>query len=695
MKFQRKRQINHYSYYNKKSKDTELIIEKRYKVLIIIIAIIMAILLFKIFYLQVIKKDYYDKQLTILTQDIIEGESTPRGKIYDRNGKVIVDNIGLKTISYKKPKGVIPTKEIQIAYKLANLIEVDYSKLSDDSLRDFWVKNNKEKANKKIKDEEWTKLEERKLTVDDIYELKKKRITDEELEKYQDVDKEAAYIYYLMNKGYSYAEKTIKNENVTDREYAIVAENIDDLDGVSTKIDWQRNYPYGSVFKSMLGNVSTSEKGLPLELKDYYLEQGYSLTDRVGTSYLEYQYESVLKGTKSTYKIMPDGSYKQITEGKRGNDIKLTIDIELQKEVENILTEELLYSRNEPNTEYLDKSFVVIIEPNTGEILAMAGKQIVKNSDGSYQVYDYTPGVITTSVTPGSIVKGASHIVGYNTGALKIGEKRNDACIKIAATPIKCSYRSYGYIDDLQALKYSSNTYQFHTAIKVGKANYVYNGPLKIDTSAFDTYRNTFAEFGLGVKTEIDLPNETIGYKGNGTLSGLLLDFSIGQYDNYTPIQIAQYISTIANGGSRVQPHLLKAVYEPTSKPLKKEKYKTETKVLNKVNTKEEYFSRIKEGFKQVMEVGGTGYGYIDATYLPAGKTGTAQSFLDITGDGKIDIETTTTNFVGYAPYDNPKVSFAVVSPDVGPQDVSYNAMSKINKRITQKVSKKYFEIYK
>ena len=695
MKFQRKRQINHYSYYNKKSKDTELIIEKRYKVLIIIIAIIMAILLFKIFYLQVIKKDYYDKQLTILTQDIIEGESTPRGKIYDRNGKVIVDNIGLKTISYKKPKGVTATREIQMAYKLANLIEVDYSKLSDDSLRDFWVKNNKEKANNKIKDEEWTKLEERKLTVDDIYKLKKKRITDEELGKYQDVDKEAAYIYYLMNKGYSYAEKTIKNENVTDREYAIVAENIDDLDGVSTKIDWQRNYPYGSVFKSMLGNVSTSEKGLPLELKDYYLEQGYSLTDRVGTSYLEYQYESILKGTKSTYKIMPDGSYKQITEGKRGNDIKLTIDIELQKEVENILTEELLYSRNEPNTQYLDKSFVVIMEPNTGEILAMAGKQIVKNSDGSYQVYDYTPGVITSSVTPGSIVKGASHIVGYNTGALKIGEKRNDACIKIAATPIKCSYRSYGYIDDLQALKYSSNTYQFHTAIKVGKANYVYNGPLKIDTSAFDTYRNTFAEFGLGVKTEIDLPNETIGYKGNGTLSGLLLDFSIGQYDNYTPIQIAQYISTIANGGSRVQPHLLKAVYEPTSEPLKKEKYTMETKVLNKVNTTEEYFSRIKEGFKQVMESGGTGYGYIDATYLPAGKTGTAQSFLDITGDGKIDIETTTTNFVGYAPYDNPKVSFAIVSPDVGPQDVSYNAMSKINKRITQKVSKKYFEIYK
>ena len=114
MKFQRKRQINYYSYYNKKSKDTELIIEKRYKVLIIIIVIIMTILLLKIFYLQAIKKDYYNKQLTILTQDIIEGESTPRGKIYDRNGKVIVDNVGLKTISYKKPKGITTKEEIEI-----------------------------------------------------------------------------------------------------------------------------------------------------------------------------------------------------------------------------------------------------------------------------------------------------------------------------------------------------------------------------------------------------------------------------------------------------------------------------------------------------------------------------------------------------------------------------------------------------
>ena len=164
------------------------------------------------------------------------------------------------------------------------------------------------------------------------------------------------------------------------------------------------------------------------------------------------------------------------------------------KEVEKILEEELITTKKEKYTDYFDKSYVIINDPKTGEILAMAGKQIITKEDGSYTIYDYTPGVITASVTPGSVVKGASHIVGYNTGALTIGEVRKDECIKIAATPLKCSFREYGRIDDIQALKYSSNVYQFYTAINVGKGKYGYNKPLKIDESAFDTYRTTFAE---------------------------------------------------------------------------------------------------------------------------------------------------------------------------------------------------------
>lgn len=689
-----KKKINKYKYYKQKI-NIEEIIEKRYKILVIIIIAIMILLLSTLFYVQIIKNKYYSDKLTTLTVNIIEGDSAPRGRIYDRNGNIIVDNQSIKTIYYKKPNKITTKEEIEISYKVAEYIDVDYSKLTENMLKKFWILNNKEEANKRITKKEWKKYENRKLTLDDIESLKLQRVNEQDLEIFKDIDKEACYIYNLMNKGYYYTEKTIKKNNVTDEEYAKIAENINILPGINVKLDWERYYPYGNTFKAMLGSVSSSNSGIPYNLKEYYLDLGYALTDRVGTSYIEYQYEEYLKGTKATYQVNSDGSYTELKKGSRGNDIVLTLDINLQKEVEQILEEELIIAKQERNTQYFDKSYVIVNDPKTGEILAMAGKQIIVNSDGSYSLYDYTPGVITGSVTPGSIVKGASHIVGYNTGALKIGEVRKDECIKIAATPIKCSFRDYGYIDDLSALKYSSNVYQFYTAIKVGNGNYSYNKPLKIDESAFDIYRNTFAEFGLGVKTEIDLPNESLGYKGSNRLSGLLLDFSIGQYDTYTPIQLSQYMSTIANDGVRIQPYLLKAVFDSKEEPLTNVIYETKPRELNRVNTDSNYMNRVKEGFKLVLASGGTGSGYIDYNYKPAGKTGTAQSFLDTDQDGVIDTATTTSTFSGYAPYDNPEVVFTIISPDVASEDVSYNEMSRVNKRITQKVSKKYFEIYR
>ena len=98
----------------------------------------------------------------------------------------------------------------------------------------------------------------------------------------------------------------------------------------------------------------------------------------------------------------------------------------------------------------------------------MAEKQ-VKEVDGEKVVVDYTPGALTSPVVMGSVVKGASQIVGYNTGALKIGEVRYDNCVKIAATPEKCSWKKLGKLNDITALAYSSNTYQYYTAINVGK----------------------------------------------------------------------------------------------------------------------------------------------------------------------------------------------------------------------------------
>ena len=673
----RKKTINHYQYYKKMHINKELIINRRYYVLIVFVVLCMSILVIGLYNVQITKNKYYKEKLLELTQTVVEGESTPRGRIYDRNGNIIVDNVAVKKIIYKKEAGVSTKEEIALAYKIASLIEVDYSDLKDKQLKTFWLKNNPIKANSKITKDEWKQHEERKLTSNEIEKIKMDRITEEDLAKYQEVDREAAYIYHLMTTGYSYSEKTIKKEGLTDEEYAIIAENLSELNGFNTKLDWERYYPYGNVMRSILGNVSSSESGIPSESKDEYLKLGYSLTDRVGISYLEYQYEPILKGTKAKYLVKGLDEYELISEGTRGNDIVLTIDIELQKEVEKIIEKELINAKkSDKYTENLTTAFVIIQDPNTGEILALAGKEIVKEK-GKYKVYDYSTGVINATVTPGSSVKAASHTVGYKTGALKIGEVRYDSCIKVAATPKKCSYRNYGSINDLEALKYSSNVYQFYTAINVGGATYGYNQPLKIKKKAFTTYRNIFAEYGLGVKTGIDLPNEFEGYKGTGTASGLLLDFAIGQYDNYTPIQLSQYISTVANGGNRMKPYLLKAVYEPTEEKLTNLMYQNESVVLNTVDLDSKYMKRIKEGLKMVFAPGGTGSGFIEYKYKPAGKTGTAQSFVDTDGDGIIDKETLSTVLVSYAPYDDPVVSFTVVTPNVATGDVSYTQMSK------------------
>ena len=673
-----------------KKRNVEKIIEKRFNILIILIIVIMFILMIGLFYYQVIKHNVYKDKLKDLTETIIMGDSAPRGRIYDRNHVLIVDNKPIKIIYYKTPLGITVKEEIENAYKVASIIDIDYSNLYDYDLKDFWTKKFPTEANNKITDEEWKQYENRKLSLDEIESFKRDRITEEDLNKFSLLDYKAAYIYYLMNKGYYYDEKIIKNENVTDEEYAYISEKINTLKGFNTKLDWERQYLYGNTFKTILGNVST----IPAEKKAEYMENGYVLNDRVGTTYLEYQYENYLKGEKNKYLLKDDGTKKLIEEGSRGNDIVLTIDIKLQQEVEKILEDQLRNAKKEPNTEYYNRSFVVITDPNNGEILAMAGKQIVKVGSG-YEIYDYTPGVTTSPVVVGSVVKGASNIVGYNTGALKIGENRNDFCIKIEATPEKCSWTKLGRLNDVTALKYSSNSFQYQTAIKVGGGNYKYNKPLNLNEQAFETYRNIFKEFGLGTKTGIDLPIESIGYIGSNTMPGYLLDFAIGQYDTYTPVQLAQYVSTIANGGNRYQLHLLKEVYSSSSASFDKLIYKFEPQILNKVNTEDKYLDRVKEGFKEVLKSDGTGYGYMPNNIKPAGKTGTSQSFADSNQDGIIDTETLTNTFIGYAPYDNPVFSYAVLSPDVTHYGNNSTYRTSVNKKISYEVAKKFFEIYK
>lgn len=676
---------------NNENKD--VVTKNRIIVILCIMFFLFLILIVRVSYLQIFNTKASVANLEKLSTKTVYGPSMPRGRMYDRNYNVIVDNIGTNMISYKRESGVKTEDEIEMAYLLAQKIDVDYAKLTTNILKDFWIANNTQKANEKITKKEYEEYERRKLKAKDLERLKIERITDEELSVYEEIDKEAAYIYYLMRHGYSYDEKVIKEE-ASDIEYAFVAQNKSKLKGFIVSTSWKRTYPYGDTLRQILGNVSTSSQGIPEELKAEYLNKGYSLNDRVGLSYLELQYEDELNGKKDKYEVK-NGKKTLIEKGTRGNDIVLSIDINLQQDLEKIIEEELINAKKEPNTEYYDHTSVVITDPKTGEILAMASKQITKTADG-YKITDYTTNLLTGSDTPGSVVKGASMLVGYSTGNLKIGEVFYDKCIKFKNTPQKCSWStSLGSLNDIKALQLSSNSYQFQLALKVAGVNYYHNMPIKIDDTALNTYRSVFNTLGLGVKSGIDLPFETEGYKGKTSNAGLLLNYAIGQYDTYSALQLSSYINTIANEGDRLKLNLVKEVRNATNDDsLGDVKRLYEKTILNTSDIDKIYFERVKEGFKSVME-GSLGRGYMGDSPNPAGKTGTSETFYDSNNDGIVDTETYSKSFIGYAPYDNPIMSIVSISPHVRHKKSTSTYASNVNKRIVSRICNIFFEIYK
>ncbi len=664
--------------------------KKRMLFLLIFMFLMFLIIIIKLSFMQTHNLKASLGNLKKLSTKIVYGPSMPRGRILDRNYNVIVDNVGTNIISYKKEANVSVKDEIDYAYLLASKIDINYAKLTKNSLKDFWIVNNKEKADKKITDKEYELYKRRKLKAKDLEALKKMRITDEDLSIYSDIDKKSAYIYYLMNHGYSYDDKVIK-EDITPLEYAFVAQNKNNLKGFSVSSSWKRTYPYGDTLRQILGNVSTSEQGILKSDAASYLNKGYSLNDRVGISYLEKMYEDELKGKKDKYQII-NGKKTLIEKGRRGNDIVLSIDINIQQSLEEIIKEELINAKKEPNTKYYDHTSVIITDPKTGGVLAMASKQISENAEG-YKISDYTTNLLTGSLAPGSIVKGASMLTGYSSGNLKIGEVLYDKCIKFKNTPRKCSWKtSLGALNDLKALELSSNSYQFQVALKVANVKYYDNMPLKIDEAPFKVYRSVFNSLGLGVKSGIDLPFETEGYKGKEYNAGLLLNYSIGQYDTYSVMQLASYVNTIINEGERLKLNLVKEVkYATKDDSIGKTKSMYQKTVLNNSNIDNIYFKRVKEGFSSVMK-GMLGRGYMGDSPDPAGKTGTSETFYDSDLDGKVDTETYSKSFIGYAPKDDPVMSIVAISPHVRYKNTNSTYSSNVNKRIVSRICNIFFE---
>ena len=619
---------------------------------------------YKLYDLIINKSEYFETKLNIRMNKSYIGKYAKRGRILDRNGKVIVDNKEVYTLNYIKQSDITSEKEIEIASKLINILSLNYNDVSAKDIKEYYFITKYDylynKANKNI----INKFNNRSISTLEFNDYLKKLITKEDINNMTEEKRKVAYLYSLMNKGYKNDTKVIK-ENITSEE----VKNINEYYkyGFELGIKYKRVYPYGMTFKGYLGNIGS----IPSEELDKYLSLGYRQDDIVGISYLEKEYESTLKGQNEEYILTASGKKEIVKELKDGKDITLSIDVDLQKDIDDIIYNNVLKAKKEKNTKYYNKSYVIMSNPNTGEIYAASGIGVNNNTR-----VDYITDLTNYALTPGSIVKGASHLVGYKYGAIKIGTTVIDSCIKVKNTPEKCSWKKLGKINDLTALKYSSNYYQFLIAIKIGEGKYKYNNPLLLNTNGFKKYREIYNQFGLGVKTGLDIPNENIGVVGKDTNGGALLDYPIGQYETYTPMELMQYINTLATSGKRYSLHFLK----------------DKNDLLNEVNVDQKYITRVKEGLRMVMESGGTGSSYINKKYKAAGKTGTAQSFIDTNLDGKIDKETISASFGAYMPYDDPKISIVVFSPNVSDKSSSY--MSKVNRKITREVTDLYFQKY-
>lgn len=628
------------------------------KIYYLLLLVLTSIISYRFIKLRFIDYDkYYEKYLN-MSNKIVYGASAPRGRILDRNGKILVDNVGINTIVYHK---IADIDEIALAKEILTIL--DYQETaSTNELKKYYLLTNS--GDELLTDSEKELYNHRKITTKDVENIKLSRL-DKEILNYTEEEQKLIHMYYQLNKGYFYSSKIIA-EDVNNETCAKI--NAKNLPGLTCEYTVKRVYLYDTM-NALYGNV-----GQINELnKDYYLKKGYTLDDTVGISYLEKEYDDYLKGTKAKYLVDKNNQLVLLENSKIGNDIMLSIDIDLQLKINEIIKKNIDLAGTLKNTKYYNTSYVIISDPNTGEIIASTGLSKV---NGSFK--DVTSNILTSSFTVGSVIKASTISVGYQNNLIKEGAKINDSCIKLYRVPTKCSFKRLGFIDDITALKTSSNYYQFKIAIALTGKKYKKNMKLGVTEREFNIYRDTLASFGLGSSTGIDLENESLGIKGSTIADDLLLNLAIGQYDTYTPLQLTNYINTVAKDGNRYALHYLKNVQSKNNII-----YEYEPKLLNTVTGTN--FPRIKEGLRQVL-YNGTGRGYTDKKYKPAGKTGTSEVVYSK------DVTTINQTYAMFAPYDNPKYSIVVISPNISYNNKKDNYIAPINRYISKEVSKLLFE---
>lgn len=649
---------------------------KRIYLIFSVIVVLFSIIILRLAQMQILNKSFYDEKLNSSTTYTVT-TSNPRGEIYDAAGNLLVSNTVKQVVAFTRSNTITAEEMKELAAKLSTLVTFTETNVTTRQKKDYYLADSDTYAAvvKSLPDDEKYDSYGNNLTESEIY---ANAITDDEIN-YSEDELKLVYIFSQMNAASTFSTVNLTTGDLTEEQIAYITANQSKLSGISIATDWDRETPTSSL-ASIIGTVSSKHSGLPAEEADDYLAKGYSLNDRVGTSYLEKEYEEYLQGTHTVREITTDKNGNVVSdevtsEGKAGQNLKLTVNSDFQAGVESILNQYYSADIADGYATYSEGAYAVALNPQTGAILAMAG---LSHETGSSTTTLDALGTINDIFVPGSVVKAATLTAGWESDAISGNQVIADQSINIAGSSAITSWFTGSgstNITAVQALEYSSNTYMVQVALKMMGQEY-YSGMSLATTGmkeAMEELRAAYAEYGMGTSTGIDLPENTTGYISDDYSAGNVLTEAFGQYDSYTPMQLAQYAATVANGGKRIAPHLVDSIYDNDGTAGIGTLGKTiETNVLNQINISDDDMDLLQQGFYQVVN---SSSAYATGTYMKsstvtiAGKTGTAETYaVDANGNAVTTVNLSVLAY-DYSTSDDSHIAVAVIIPHLTSSD--------------------------
>lgn len=579
-----------------------------------------------------------------------------RGQIFDRNGNVIVGNRQGNDVVFNAaefPEYSKQEERNKLIKSLIDLFETNKVEWNDDmpivldANGNYQFAEDREKDIATMKSRDILRLNKYATADDCMNEL----IDRYKLEGYSksDARKIASVCYEMKINNFNSANPYTFATDVSDLVASVIKENSVFYKGVDVQIVNYREYTDGTLAPHIIGVTGVISAEEYAELKS----DGYGMDDIVGKTGIEQLYEKQLKG-KNGKKIVTtalDGTQTIVTEGlENGDNVFLTLDAGLQKVTQDALADKI----NSLDSANKGGGAAVVMNCKTGEVLAIATYPSY-DLNSYYKDYDklvkdansplFNRALLST-YAPGSTAKVSTAI-----GILEEGVADENSTIECTGT-----YK-YGLVCNNNPDK---TTIDIRTAIQDSCNIYFYHfGGELLGIEKMNIYREML---GLGQPTGIELYENTgvldsPSYRaslGQKWQTGFSLQSAIGQAGNlFTPLQLCNYVSTIANGGTRYSAHLIKSVYSADNSTLIEEK---KPEVVCETGFKKENVQIIKEGMRRVATVTLNGK-FDDSVVEVACKTGT--STLEKTINGKKGIYTNGF-LITFAPYDDPEICVAL-----------------------------------